>query len=557
MCIHIQFSVMERLGLLVQLVAVCVHYLSSCGATDYYVRPTQPASISCPGQPCLTFSQYANNLSSNATYHFVAGVHVIKGDIEVRNVRNVSLVALKRNADLPQIISECSSNGTSNSYVQCFGIRFKNVRDITISSIILNMPHPTTRLTFIDSTGIVIQTVSVSSTEVTNVPKYEILIFVLNTTDIVINSLTITQGDVHVAQSKRVDISKMSFENASINFSQTIDIHISDIIATCTCTCAPFDQFSVKTAYTTSSTCITDTNTVYTPYTCIGDGLVLESRDVIILLNTLNTTIRNVTIHYAGKDGISLLNTLDTTITNVTIYYTGGAGINLTNSSNTRITNVTIHYTKYAGIDLLNTSNVVITNIIICYVGSSGYGIEMIESSGSTVSNVHVINSDVYGIIMMHNRLNNVGISMFQSQGNEINGSVILKTLIGIEVIAVNDSNITACTIKQATLGIRIYDNMGDNHHINVKNTQILDTEVFALLVHNIIHGKIIDVELNNSKAALHLFSVIDTIIKSVTIINWNEEAVLASEVKNTSLVHLLLNNDKPYYTNCEWNHYI
>ena len=185
----IQMAVTNWLALFVYLVAVCVHSLPSCGATDYYVRPTQPASISCPGQPCLTFSQYANNLSSNATYHFMAGVHAFNGSIVVQKVRNVSLLAFqKRNAELPQIISECDSSGnTSNSYVECFGIMFKDVRGITISSLILKMPYATTRLTFIESTGIVIQTLCVSETEVTNSPIHIFSILLSNTTDIVIN----------------------------------------------------------------------------------------------------------------------------------------------------------------------------------------------------------------------------------------------------------------------------------------------------------------------------------------------------------------------------------
>ena len=54
------------------------------------------------------------------SYHFMAGVHIIKGDIEARNVRNVLLVELERNTALPQIISECGSSGdTSNIYVEC------------------------------------------------------------------------------------------------------------------------------------------------------------------------------------------------------------------------------------------------------------------------------------------------------------------------------------------------------------------------------------------------------------------------------------------------------
>ena len=80
----------------------------------------------------------------------MAGVHAFNGSIVVRKVRNVSLIVFERNTDLPQIISECGSNGnTSNSYVECFGIMFKDVRGITISSLILKMPYATTGITFI------------------------------------------------------------------------------------------------------------------------------------------------------------------------------------------------------------------------------------------------------------------------------------------------------------------------------------------------------------------------------------------------------------------------
>ena len=499
----VQNRLMDRLALFVYLVAVCVHSLPSCGATDYYVRPTQPASISCPGQPCLTFSQYANSLSSNATYHFMAGVHVIKGTIEVRNIRNVSLVALERNVDLPQIISECGSSGnTSNRYVECFGIMFKDVRDITISSLNLKMTYATTGLTFIDSTGIVIQTFCVSITEGTKSPEYDYSLLFSNTTDILMNSLAIAHGGIHVTHSIIVDVSNVSLDDGIMNFTQTIDVHISDIT-----TCDPFDPFGIdlnETAYTS---------------TAFSDVVVLESRDVIYLLNSINTTIENVTIHYTGKDGISVQN-----------------------SSNTIIINITIGYTKEAGIHLQNTLNTIITSIIIHF--TRGAGIEMIGSRESTVSNVHVINGD---ITMKYNRLEkinnlflpNYGIYIKQSQDIEVNGSVILNSYTGIYIIAVNNSDISDCTIKHALYGI----DMHDNYQIIVKKTQVLHTEICALRAYRIVHSKIMDIELINGShtAVLQLYSVVDTVINSLSIVNWTLEAVFAQEVKNTSLLNVSL----------------
>ena len=444
---------MCRLALLLYLVAVCVHSLPSCGATDYYVRPTQPASISCPGQPCLTFSQYANNLSSNATYLFMAGVHVIKGAIEVRNIRNVSLVALERNVDLPQIISECGSSGdTSNGYVECFGIMFKDVRDITISSLILKMPYATTGLTFIDSTGIVIRALFVNITMVKSSPIYIFSILFSNTTDILMNSLIMVNGGIHVTQSRRVDVSNVTLVGGIMNFTQTIDVHIRDIIS-----CDIFDPYTG---------CTRTSNDIF--------YVILGNRNVINLLNTFNTTIKNVTICYTPKIGIYMLNTFNTTITNVTICYSVKAGIHLLSSSKTTITSIIILYTERAGI-------------------------EMIRSSGSTVSNLNVILSEKDCITMKQNQLVkmndinvtncNNGIYMEQSQRIEVNA----LNCSGIFITDTNDINITACTIKCASLLA-----------LRVKHSRFIDVKFICGRTYSI--------------GALDLYFVVDTIIKSLTI---------------------------------------
>ena len=49
------------------LLILLIPVLSLCGATEYYVRPTEPTNTSCPAQPCLTLSQ--PNMSSVAFMH--------------------------------------------------------------------------------------------------------------------------------------------------------------------------------------------------------------------------------------------------------------------------------------------------------------------------------------------------------------------------------------------------------------------------------------------------------------------------------------------------------
>ena len=61
------------------LLIVFLRVLSLCGATEYYVRPTEPTNIACPYQPCLTLNQYISNsehyFKSNTVFRFLPGTH--------------------------------------------------------------------------------------------------------------------------------------------------------------------------------------------------------------------------------------------------------------------------------------------------------------------------------------------------------------------------------------------------------------------------------------------------------------------------------------------------
>ena len=73
--------------------------ISQCGATEYYVKPTEPTTTSCPGHPCLTLNQYTNNSSYyirfNTVFMFLPGKHIMERPLEIRDVENVTLNASK------------------------------------------------------------------------------------------------------------------------------------------------------------------------------------------------------------------------------------------------------------------------------------------------------------------------------------------------------------------------------------------------------------------------------------------------------------------------------
>ena len=376
----------------------------------------------------------------------MAGVHVIKGAIEVRNVRNVLLVALERNIDLPQIISECRSSGnTSDGNVECYGIRFKHVRGISISSLSIEMIHhraaTISGLTFIDSTAISIQALHMSTNGVSKKQKV-ISISFSNTTNVEINVFFTANGGIQMVQSRRVDISNVSLENGIMSCLQTTDTSISDVT-------------------------MTNPN---------------MWNDAIRLQNTVNTAITNVTIHYTREYGAFLLNTVNTEITNVTIHYTRRYGIFLFNTSNTAITNITIH------------------------------------------------------------KAHDAGIFMNESNGIDIKGAVVLHCRIGIHSKGVSDIYIIACTVKYTT-NYGIY--LSKSRQINVKSTKVMYAGESALGVSRVQDCKIIDTVLVNvsAKAALLVISVIDTIIRSMTIVDWTEKAifVIGQDTINTNLTNLSL----------------
>ena len=59
-CPYIGMAVYMCVYVLLLLVTVTV--FSHCGATEYYVRPTEPTNISCPaGQSCLTLNHYTSD----------------------------------------------------------------------------------------------------------------------------------------------------------------------------------------------------------------------------------------------------------------------------------------------------------------------------------------------------------------------------------------------------------------------------------------------------------------------------------------------------------------
>ena len=107
--------------------------ITCSGNTTHYVKPTP--DITCPAEPCLTLSEYAQQpheyLTSNTTLLLLPGVHVLSVNFTVENVSSFEVSA--------RLLSP--TNNDQKSRVVCrglVGLTFRNVSGITVDGLTFN-----------------------------------------------------------------------------------------------------------------------------------------------------------------------------------------------------------------------------------------------------------------------------------------------------------------------------------------------------------------------------------------------------------------------------------
>ena len=225
-----------------------------CGATDYYVRPTEPTNASCPSQPCLTLHHYIQNLSSNANYHLLPGVHFINGPITLKHVRNLSMAAFNSSGTKIAATIEFNSRGNGSLYsLKCSGISFQDASNITISSLSIEL------------------------------------------------KLLLPSHNAH----RKLSIAGMSFKNSTDVVIQGLGIWMTQMW--------PADNV-VVIAF---SDCM---NVEMSSLTVTNGG------SAVSLEYTRNTTLRNITIHSAGRVGIEMIGSNRSTVSDIHVMQSNGNG---------------------------------------------------------------------------------------------------------------------------------------------------------------------------------------------------------------------------------------
>ena len=78
------------------LVILCIGHISGQLDSIRYVKPSN-YSLNCPGQPCLTLEQFAQQRSdqffnSGSIFQFLAGNHSLQNSISLKNLSNISFI---------------------------------------------------------------------------------------------------------------------------------------------------------------------------------------------------------------------------------------------------------------------------------------------------------------------------------------------------------------------------------------------------------------------------------------------------------------------------------
>ena len=121
-----------------------------CGATEYYVRPTQPSTTSCPGQPCHTLAQYISDSdyyfksNNNTVFWLLSGTHNISMPVIIRDAHNVSLKRYGAGVEYPRVVFSptyycmCASEASiMGACKECSAIQFCNVSVATVNGLVL------------------------------------------------------------------------------------------------------------------------------------------------------------------------------------------------------------------------------------------------------------------------------------------------------------------------------------------------------------------------------------------------------------------------------------
>ena len=360
--------------------------LSLCGATEYYVRPTEPTNTSCPAQPCLTLNQYINGsdhfFQSNTAFKFLPGTHHMDTPLQIRDVYNMSLES--KNNEYPHIVTQFSCNRKAitngilvyydDSEVECVAVQFHNVHNVTFRGISLTVQAP-------NMSGITLKYVSnihiqlnVTCSLLASYPEIDIRIGIL----------------MYEASVVKVCLSRTINCSGGLVIHKTSNLYIIN-------TTAVYSKDTPETSLPIGGTGISLLST--TNAIIIGTSAMYNAGNGIFLEDTANVSVLNTTVMHNRYAGMGLASATCSTIININAVHNGNTGMNLWNSTRISIIDATAMHNG-EGMVLANTASIGIINTTA--VHNSYFGMILSDSNGISMINTTVMLNGYGGIRMYY-----------------------------------------------------------------------------------------------------------------------------------------------------------
>ena len=343
--------------------------LSLCEATEFYVRPTEPSNTACPGQPCLTLSQYISDsdhyfeFQSNIVFKFLPGIHHMDRPLIMRNMYNISLESYKD--EQTQLVSQflCRPEVT-----KCVSSPYNNYNPLIVDKI-----HICCAIIWLHDINLLIVkrlTIVPQAPNVSSLFLQEVVNVTIELVEAypIIENTSVPQNGIVVIGSHFVKMQSLVVKHwfYSLIFIDSNNIHLSNIIASKNIKGGILTQNSSN--FQLSSSCLTNNllegiSMVYgynviiqnTTSTYNSDGIFLFIVSLVQIVNSITSNNR--------LSGINLCSVNNTNISNITASHNGNHGIVIFASDYCYMDGITATYNAINGVYLMSTQRVYITTI--------------------------------------------------------------------------------------------------------------------------------------------------------------------------------------------------
>ena len=482
--------------------------VSLCGAMEYYVRPTELTNGSCPGQPCLTLSQYISDtdlyFQSNTVFKFLPGTHHMEKPLVINNVQNMSLEALdtaEDNTDLPELAMYYSHNKSSGlPKGTIFQIMLNRSTNLAIKSLKINLhirgdTYATAALALLGCERVVIDGCSVTYHIIESNPT----IFYFN-------------GSI-VGESQEFSLLSTAKNGIVVLYSSEVIIH-SSAIDSCDTAVMIDETFRATVNHTFISNC----------------------RFGVAVVKSFVAYIQNTTIAHSKEVGVFVLNSNQIGILKSNIFYSNISGITVVCSAyliidNTNVVGIADRYPELCRNDSeyvqVQATVVVYLSYSIAISNSSvrdscGDGFSIANSSLVLIDSVHTYRTKYSGIY----------VDALYSDVHIVNATVLQAGNIGIDLRRVVHGFITNCTVsKVANNGILLLS----SEYITLQNTKIYDIGVAGVSLHLVSASILSDISVSKAKYGCHSY-IIGVISITSLQVTMAEHTAIFMHLNTTSL---------------------